>query len=140
VRDEPRFFLMVENEDPLPDPSWPVVEAAIREVRPGRSVALVKADRTHLRADGARAIHTIVFYETAQSPPLLIGRRAGGKRRAKATLAQNRVLVSPLELWSADGIEVFRAFYQGQPLTDAFELRDPRTEYTDEEIRAFLPG
>jgi hypothetical protein len=131
---------MVENEDPLPDPSWPVVEAAIREVRPGRSVALVKADRTHLRADGARAIHTIVFYETAQSPPLLIGRRAGGKRRAKATLAQNRVLVSPLELWSADGIEVFRAFYQGQPLTDAFELRDPRTEYTDEEIRAFLPG
>ena len=83
-------------------------------------------------------MHTIVFYETAQSPPLLIGRQAGGKRRGQATLARNRVLVSALELWGADGIEVFRRFYEGRPLENAFALRDPRTEYTDEEIRAFL--
>jgi len=115
-----------------------VVEAAVRGVRPGRSVILFKADRTHIRADGVRARHTIVFYETAQSPPLLIGRRAGGKGRGRATLAQNRLLVSPLELRSGDGVDVFHAFYEGQPLANAFDLRDPRTEYTDEEISAFL--
>jgi len=83
-------------------------------------------------------MYTIVFYETADSPPMMIGRRMGGQRRGKPTLAGNRVLVSPLEFWDDDGIAVFRAFHDGRPLLEGFELRDPRTEYSDEEIRAFL--
>ena len=135
---EPRYFLVVGNETPVPDPSWAGIGAAVRDVRPGRSVALVKADRTHIRADGARSIDTIVSCETAASPPLLIGRRAGGRRRGRATLADRRVLVGPLELWSADGIEVLRAFHEGRSLAAAFELRDPRAEYSAEETRTFL--
>src|SRR5262249_41054172 len=99
---------------------------------------LVKDDRSHVRSDGTRAMHTIVWYETAQSPPLVIGRRPGGRRRGKATLAGRRVLVSPLENWAADGIEVFQGFHDGRQLSEAFQLRDPRTEYSDEEIRMLL--
>jgi len=135
---EPRFFLVVGDEEPVPDPSWDAIEAAVRNVRPGGSVALVHADRTHIRADGARSMYTIVWYETAASPPLLIGRRAGGRGRGRVTLADRRVLVSRLEQWSCDGVEVFRAFHDGRALADAFDLRDPRTEYSDDEIRAFL--
>jgi hypothetical protein len=135
-----QFFLVIGNDAPIPDPSWDQIETAVRDVRPGRSVALVKADRTHVRADGRRAMYTIVWYETAQSPPLVIGRRAGGRWRGKAKLADRRVLVSPLENWSADGIDVFRTFHDGRPLADAFDLRDARTEYSDEEIRMFLFG
>jgi hypothetical protein len=134
----PRFFLAIGDAAPVPDPSWDAIEAAVRNLRPGGSVAVVNADRTHIRADGARSMYTIVWYENAASPPLLIGRRAGDRGRGRATLADRRVLVSRLELWSADGVAVFRAFHDGRPLTDAFDLRDPRTEYSDEEIRAFL--
>jgi hypothetical protein len=137
---QPRLFLVVGNADPVPDPSWALVEAAVRDVRPGHSVALVNADRTHIRADGARSRYTIVFYETANSPAVVIGRRPGGQRRGKATLSDRRVLVSRLEWWGVDGIAVFRAFHEGQSLADAFALRDPRTEYSDDEIRAFLGG
>src|SRR5262249_33628837 len=119
----PRFVLAVGSQAPVADPPWLAIEAALREGHPGHSIALVKADRTHIRADGARSMYTIAFYETAAAPPLLIGRRAGERRRGRATLAQNRVVVSPLELWSVDGIAVFRAFHDGKPLTDAFELR-----------------
>lgn len=135
---DPRFFLVVGSEPPVPDPSWLLVEEAVRDLRPRHAVALVKADRTHIRAEGARAMYTIVFYETADSPLVVIGRRAGGRRRGKVTLASNRVLVSSLEWWAADGIAVFRAFHEGQSLAEAFVLRDSRTEYTDEEIRVFL--
>ena len=139
-RVSPRFFLVIGNDAPIADPPWSQIEAAVRDMRPDRSVALVKADRTHVRADGRRAMYTIVWYETAQSPPLVIGRRAGGRRRGRATLADRRVLVSPLENWSTDGIEVFRAFHGDRPLADAFDLRDARTEYSDDEIRTFLLG
>src|SRR5262245_47674709 len=137
---ESRFFLVLGSEPPIPDPSWLMVEESVRNLRQGHAVSLVKADGTHIRADGARAMFTIVFYETADSPPLVIGRRDGGHRRGKAALMNNRVLVSRREWWSADGIAIFRAFHEGQPLADAFELRDSRTEYSDEEIRAFLQG
>jgi hypothetical protein len=85
-------------------------------------------------------MYTIVFCETAAAPPLLVGRRAGGARRGKATLSENRVVVSSLELWRDDGLAVFRTFYDGRRLEETFELRDPRTEYSDEQIRSFISG
>lgn len=135
---DPRFFLVVGSETTIPDPSWLMIEEAVRSLTPDRGVALVNADRAHIRADGARGMHTIVFYQTAQSPPLVIGRRAGGQLRGRATLEHNRVLVSRLEWWGVDGIAVFRAFQEGRSLADSFELRDSRTEYTEKEIRTFL--
>jgi hypothetical protein len=136
----PRFLLVVGSDAPISDPAWDQIEAAIRRLHRDRSVSLVKDDRSHVRADGTRAMYTIVWYETAQSPPLLIGRRLGGRRRGKATLAGRRVLVSALENWAADGIEVFRSFHDGRPISVAFDLRNPRTEYSDDEIRRLLFG
>jgi hypothetical protein len=135
-----RFFLVIGDDAPIPDPSWNQIQEAVRGLRRDRSVSLVKEDLTHVRADGVRAMYTIVWYESAQSAPLVVGRRVGGRRRGKASLADRRVLVSPLENWAADGIDVFRTFHEGRPLPDAFDLRDARTEYSDDAIRTFLSG
>jgi hypothetical protein len=83
-------------------------------------------------------MHTIVYYETASSPPLVVGRPEGGSRRGKATLQDDLVIVSPLEYWAADGLAVFSAFYSDTPLAEEFTLRDPRQAWTSEAIQDLL--
>ena len=130
--------LIVGDADPVHEPSWEVVERAARSIGPGSSAILYKSDGRHIRGDGARLMHTIVFYERAETPPFVIGRRKADRRRGKAILDGQRVLVSSLEYWAQDGVEVFRAFYEDRSLEEQFALRDPREEYSPARIREMI--
>jgi hypothetical protein len=134
----PKHLLLVGDAEPVPEPSWSMVAAAASEVNRHRSVILRKLDGRHIRADGARLVHTIVFYETAEAPPLVVGRPEGGQRRGKATLDGDHVIVSSLEHWGSDGVEVFRAFFNDEPLNAQFTLRNPATPCSASEIRAAI--
>lgn len=131
-------LLIVGDAPPIFDPPWETVEEVLGRVTPTTSVILYKADKRHIRADGARALYTIVFYENAHAPSLIIGRRDSGPRRGKPVVHGQRVLVSAFEYWARDGVDVFRAFYDDKPLAESFTLRDPRAEHSSEEIRRML--
>jgi hypothetical protein len=133
------MHLIVTPDKGEPNPTWSRIEDAIGGLQPGRSVVLCRPDNSHIRADGARLMFTIAFYQDAKASPLLVGRPSSGLKRGKAILSGNRALVTPREYWSSgDGVEVFRAFFEGRDLNESFVLRDPQVEYSDAEIRRML--
>jgi len=132
-------LLMCSSREPIPEPTVTDIHDWLALLNNADSVVLYKADHSHIRADGARAKFTIAYYQTARTPPLLVGRGFNEHRHGRATLDGDRVVVTPHEYWSTeDGFRVFDAFLRGTPLSDEFVLRDPRTAYSQSEIEQLL--
>lgn len=133
------LYLVDGDDSPLRHPTWEAILNGLHRLRPDRTLALVRTDGSHIRADGARLMYTIVFYEDADSAPLLIGRHESARRRGRASVQGNRVIVSPLEFWGEeDGRDVFKTFFDGVDLNQRYVLRDPALSYTSEQMQALI--
>jgi hypothetical protein len=115
------------------------VSHALDSLSAETQVTLISPHGGQLRADGTRAAFRIYFEALGSPSPMLVGRADPDTRRGKAALSDDRILVTPLEIWSRDdGLHVFSTFMSGAELSLSFTLRDPTATASALEIRAAI--